>query len=172
MFFHFFLFLHVMTNLKVFSLSSSSVLLVQLRASVVFVALIYCCEEMRDLRRLANRIFNMDPPISIYWALLLLVTTQYSQRNNEVTSCSHLTRIQALEVWAVNYAFKCKNPQTLRFLENMNMDSRKILFQQKPLCQIKKVPWEKNKLSPCILRSYSTIPINVEKLFSVCKFCI
>ena len=29
------------------------------------------------------------------------------------------------------------------FLENMNMDSRQILLQQKPLCQIIKIPWKK-----------------------------
>ena len=83
----------------------------------------------------------MDPPIFIHGALLLLlVTAQYPPRNNEVTS--HFTWTQPLEVLAVNYAWQCKNPQKLMFLENMNMDSRKILFQQKPLCQSIKILWK------------------------------
>ena len=85
--------------------------------------------------------FSMDPPIFIHGVLLLLVTTQYPSRNNEVTS--HLTRIQPLEVWADKYALQCKSPQKLMFLENINMDSQQILFQQKPLCQSIKIPWKK-----------------------------
>ena len=83
--------------------------------------------------------FNMEPPIFIHGVLLLLVTTQYPPRNNDVTS--HLTQIQPLK--AVNYALQCKNPQKLMFLENMTMDSQQILFQQKPLCQSIKIPWKK-----------------------------
>ena len=95
----------------------------------------------------------MDPPIFIHGLFLLLVTTQYPPRNNEVTC--HLTWIQPLEVWALNYALQCKNPQKLLFLENMNMDCQQILFQQKPLCQSIKILWKKQGVTMCFKKLFN-----------------
>ena len=71
--------------------------------------------------------WNISLPFTLYHL------PQYPPRNNEVTS--HLTWIQPLEVWAVNYAWQWKSPQT--------MDSQQMLFQQKPFMWKHKDPVDK-----------------------------
>ena len=40
-------------------------------------------------------------------------------------------------------------------LENMNMDSQQILFQQKPLCQSIKIPWKKQGVTMCFAKLFN-----------------
>ena len=82
------------------------------------------------------------------------------REKNDVTG--HLTRIQPLEVWAVDYAYPCKTQQKLMFLEILSSLVSEGLFEQQPLNEGMKIRWKDQGVT-IRFQKLINIPCKMEK---------